>query len=165
MVMASDRDPSIFKSPGGMAMVAVGVALAILGPYLLYKLGPLGRNKVKDADETSQPAPPSIDGSLDIADLDSLPQDLHDGAIVLLTTENPVPPDPIASLPEPMGEDVLRPVSEAEAQNPPTLYWSPGFAEPPYSVTVLQGTQVVARGQGLANTSWTPPVALMKGAV
>jgi hypothetical protein len=74
-------------------------------------------------------------------------------------------PDSIADLPEATSEDLLHPVSEAVEEDQPTLYWSAAFGEPPYTVTVTLGSQVVARGQGLQNLTWTLPRPLPRGQV
>ena len=74
---------------------------------------------------------------------------------MLLTAETPQPPDSIADLPEASGPNVLRPVSEAVEETQPVLYWSAGFGAPPYSVTITDDRGlVVARAEGIQNTSW-----------
>ena len=84
---------------------------------------------------------------------------------MLLTAETPQPADSIANLPLATGENVLRPVSEAVEEAQPVLYWSAGFAEPPYTVAVTdERGQVVARTQGIQNTSWMVPTPLRRGA-
>jgi hypothetical protein len=139
-----------FRSPEVILMVVAGVAVAILGPYTLYQLGP---HAPKVTSHESKSGPPGID--LDVSELDTLPDSLRDGAKLLLTTETPVPADDIANLAVAGGENVLRPVSEAVEETQPVLYWSAAFGEPPYSVSVTdEHGQVIARAQGIQNTSW-----------
>lgn len=148
-----------FRSPEVILMVAAGVAVAILGPYALYQLSPHVRS-VSSAE--TQSGPPGID--LDISELDTLPDSLRDGAMVLLTAETPQPPDSIADLAEASGPNVLRPVSEAVEETQPVLSWSAGFGAPPYSVTVTDDRGlVVARAEGIQNTSWMVLTPLRRG--
>src|ERR1700730_10746120 len=96
-----------FQSPEVLLMVVAGVAVAILGPYTLYRLSP---HAPKVSLQETQSGPRGID--LDISELNTLPDSLRDGAMLLLTTETPEPPDAIADLAVASGENVLRPVSE-----------------------------------------------------
>ena len=140
-------------------MVVAGVAVAILGPYALYLLSP---HAPRVSTQETQSGPPGVD--LDISDLDTLPDSLRDGAMLLLTTETPEPPDAIANLPVATGADVLRPVSEAVEENQPVLYWSAAFGEPPYTVSISDDrSQVIARAQGIQNTSWMVLIPLRRG--
>ncbi len=140
-------------------MVVAGVAVAILGPYALYRLSP-HPPRVSTQETTS--APRGID--LDVSELDTLPDSLRDGANLLLTTETPELPDAIVNLAAASGENVLRPVSEAVEETQPVLYWSAGFGEPPYSVSVTDDHgQVIARAQGIQNTSWMVLTPLRRG--
>jgi hypothetical protein len=139
-----------FRSPEVILMAVAGVAVAILGPYTLYQLSP---HAPKVTSHESKSGPPGID--LDISELDTLPDSLRDGAKLLLTTETPVLPDDIMNLAVAGGENVLRPVSEAVEETQPVLYWSAAFGEPPYSVSVTdERGLVIARAQGIQNTSW-----------
>ncbi len=104
-----------------------------------------------------------MDAALDVSELDALPKSLHDGAMLLLTTDTPEHPDDIAGLPDPTNENLLTPVSEAVLETQPTLYWQPGFGDPPYTATIFLGNQIVSRGQGLGNTSWTVSSPLARG--
>jgi hypothetical protein len=46
----------------------------------------------------------------------------------------------------------------------PVLYWSAGFGEPPYSVSITdERGQVIARAQGIQNTSWMVLTPLRRG--
>ena len=84
--------------------------------------------------------------------------------MLLLTTETPEPPDAIANLPVASGENVLRPVSEAVEETQPVLYWSAAFGEPPYTVSIAdEHGQVIARAQGIQNTSWMVLTPLRRG--
>jgi len=89
--------------------------------------------------------------------------------MLLLTTEMAEPPDSIANLPVASGENVLRPVSEAVEETQPILYWSAAFGEPPYSVSITSLSdsagrgQVIARAQGIQNTSWMVLTPLRRG--
>jgi len=145
-------------------MVVAGVAVAILGPYSLYLLGP---HAPKVSTQETKSGPPGID--LDVSELDTLPDSLRDGAMLLLTTEMAEPPDSIANLPVASGENVLRPVSEAVEETQPILYWSAAFGEPPYSVSITSLSdsagrgQVIARAQGIQNTSWMVLTPLRRG--
>ncbi|MCU1337511.1 MAG: hypothetical protein JWO19_3092 [Bryobacterales bacterium] len=140
-------------------MIVAGIAVAILGPYTLYRLGP--HVKSVSSSET-QSGPKGID--LDISELDTLPDSLRDGAMLLLTADVPEPPDTIADLPVASGENVLRPVSEAVEETQPVLYWSAAFGEPPYAVAVMdERNQVIARVQGIQNTSWMVLAMLRRG--
>lgn len=140
-------------------MVVAGVAVAILGPYALYLLSP---HAPRVSTQETQSGPPGVD--LDISDLDTLPDSLRDGAMLLLTTETPEPPDAIANLPVATGANVLRPVSEAVEENQPVLYWSAAFGEPPYTVSISDDrSQVIARAQGIQNTSWMVLIPLRRG--
>jgi len=145
-------------------MVVAGVAVAILGPYSLYLLGP---HAPKVSTQETKSGPPGID--LDVSELDTLPDSLRDGAMLLLTTEMAEPPDSIANLPVASGENVLRPVSEAVEETQPILYWSAAFGEPPYSVSITSLSdsagrgQVIARAQGIQNTSWMMLTPLRRG--
>jgi hypothetical protein len=147
-------------------MVVAGVAVAIVGPYALYELTP---HAPRVSTRETQSRPPGID--LDVSDLDTLPDSLRDGAMLLLTTDTPELPDSILNLAPPGGEDVLRPVSEAVEETQPVLYWSAGFAEPPYSVSILsvsatdESSQVIARAQGIQNTSWMVLTPLRRGGI
>lgn len=142
-------------------MVLAGTAVAILGPYALYQLAP--HVPTVSSPEETQAGPPGID--LDISELDTLPDSLRDGAMLLLTTEVPEPPDDIADLPIAGGENVLRPVSEAVEETQPVLYWSAAFAEPPYTVSIMdERNLVIARTQGIQNTSWMVLTPLRRGA-
>ena len=140
-------------------MVVAGVAVAILGPYALYRLGP---HVPRVSSEQTKSGPLGID--LDLSELDTLPDSLRDGAMLLLTTETPEPPDAIKNLAVAGGENVLRPVSEAVEETQPVLYWSPAFGEPPYSVSITdERGQVIARAQGIQNTSWMVLTPLRRG--
>lgn len=148
------------RSPAVILMVVAGVAVAILGPYSLYLLAP---HAPKVVTKETKSGPPGID--LDITELDSLPDSLRDGAMLLLANETPEPPDSIASLPVASGTDVLRPVSEAVEETQPLLYWSAAFGVPPYTVSVTDDHgQVIARAQGIQNTSWMVLMPLRRGA-
>jgi hypothetical protein len=150
-----------FRSPEVILMVVAGVAVAILGPYTIYRLGP---HVPTVASQQTQSGPRGID--LDISELDTLPDSLRDGAMLLLTTETPEPPDAIANLPEVSGENVLRPVSEAVEETQPVLYWSAAFGEPPYVVSIMDDrNQVIARAQGIQNTSWMVLTPLRRGGI
>jgi len=139
-----------FRSPEVVLMVVAGVAVAILGPYALYRLSP---HAPSVSTQETKSGSRGID--LDISDLDTLPDSLRDGAMLLLTTETPELPDSIANLAVPTGENVLRPVSESIEETRPVLYWSAAFGEPPYSVSITdEHNQVIARAQGIQNTSW-----------
>lgn len=149
-----------FRSPEVVLMVVAGVAVAILGPYALYQLSPHAP-RVATPQET-QSGPPGID--LDVSELDTLPDSLRDGAMLLLTTETPQPPDAIANLAVASGGDVLRPVSEAVEETQPVLYWSAAFGEPPYTVSISDDRNlVIARAQGIQNTSWMVLTPLHRG--
>ena len=149
-----------FRSPEVILMVVAGVAVAILGPYTLYRLGP---HVPKVTSQETKSGPRGID--LDITELDTLPDSLRDGAMLLLTTETPEPPDAIADLAVASGENVLRPVSEAVEETQPVLYWSAAFGEPPYAVSITdEHGQVIARAQGIQNTSWMVLTPLRRGA-
>jgi hypothetical protein len=148
-----------FRSPEVILMVVAGVAVAILGPYALYEFSPHAP-RVSTAE--SKAGSPGID--LDITELDTLPDSLRDGAMLLLTTETPEPPDAIANLAVASGENVLRPVSEAVEETQPVLYWSAAFGEPPYTVSITEEHgQVITRAQGLQNTSWMVLTPLHRG--
>ncbi len=140
-------------------MVVAGVAVAILGPYALYLLAP---HAPRVSTQEKQSEPPGID--LDISELDTLPDALRDGAMLLLTEETPEPPEAIANLAVASGENVLRPVSEAVEETQPALYWSAAFGEPPYTVSISdEHGQVIARTQGIQNTSWMVLAPLHRG--
>lgn len=148
-----------FRSPEVVLMVVAGVAVAILGPYALYQLAP---HAPRVASEEAPAGPRGID--LDISELDTLPDSLRDGAMLLLTADVAEPPEDIAGLAVAGGENVLRPVSEAVEETQPVLYWSAAFGEPPYSVSVSDGRgQVIARAQGIQNTSWMVLTPLRRG--
>ena len=148
-----------FWSPEVILMVVAGVAVAVLGPYTLYRVFP--HAPTVSTGET-QSGPPGVD--LDVSDLDTLPDSLRDGAMLLLTTETPEPPDAIADLAVAGGANVLRPVSEAVEETQPVLYWSAAFGEPPYTVSVTdEHGQVIARAQGIQNTSWMVLTPLHRG--
>ena len=148
-----------FRSPEVVLMVVAGVAVAILGPYARYQLSPHAP-RVSTAETEFNP--PGID--LDITELDTLPDSLRDGAMLLLTTETPEPPQAIANLPVASGENVLRPVSEAVEETQPVLYWSAAFGEPPYTISIAdEHGQVIARAQGIQNTSWMVLTPLHRG--
>jgi hypothetical protein len=148
-----------FRSPEVILMVVAGVAVAILGPYALYQLAP---HVPKVSTSETQSAPPGID--LDVSELDTLPDSLRNGAMLLLTTETPEPPEAIVNLAVASGSNVLRPVSEAVEETQPVLYWSAGFGEPPYSVSITdERGQVIARAQGIQNTSWMVLTPLRRG--
>lgn len=150
---------SPLKTPQVVLMVLAGVAVAILGPYALYQAFPHPRAvRVQDP----QTAARGID--LDISELDTLPDSLRDGAMLLLIADTPEPPESIANLAEATGENVLRPVSEAVEETRPVLYWSAAFAEPPYTVSILdERGQVLSRAQGIQNTSWMVLMPLRRG--
>jgi hypothetical protein len=140
-------------------MVVAGVAVAILGPYALYQLAP---HVPKVSTKETQSSPPGID--LDVTELDTLPDSLRNGAMLLLTTETPEPSEAIVNLAVASGSNVLRPVSEAVEETQPVLYWSAGFGEPPYSVSITdERGQVIARAQGIQNTSWMVLTPLRRG--
>jgi hypothetical protein len=141
-------------------MVLAGVAVAVLGPYALYQLFPHPKPaRVQDPQAVAR----GID--LDVSELDTLPDSLRNGAMLLLTADTPEPPESIANLPVASGEDVLRPVSEAVEETRPVLYWSAAFGEPPYAVSILdEHGQVLSRAQGIQNTSWTVLMPLRRGA-
>jgi len=148
-----------FRSPEVILMVVAGVAVAILGPYALYQLSP---HAPRVSTQEQQSAPPGID--LDVSELDTLPDSLRDGAMLLLSTETPEPPEAIANLGVASGENVLRPVSEAVEETQPVLYWSAAFGEPPYTVAITdEHGQVIARAQGIQNTSWMVLTPLHRG--
>jgi hypothetical protein len=148
-----------FRSPGVILMVVAGVAVAILGPYALYQLAP---HVPKVSTSETQSAPPGID--LDVSELDTLPDSLRNGAMLLLTTETPEPPEAIVNLAVAGGSNVLRPVSEAVEETQPVLYWSAAFGEPPYAVSITdERGQVIARAQGIQNTSWMVLTPLRRG--
>ena len=140
-------------------MVVAGLAVAILGPYSLYLLMP---HAPRVSSEETKSAPPGID--LDISELDTLPDSLRDGAMLLLTAETPELPEAIANLAVASGENVLRPVSEAVEETQPVLYWSAAFGEPPYTVSITDDKGlVIARAQGIQNTSWMVLTPLRRG--
>jgi hypothetical protein len=146
-------------SPEVILMVVAGVAVAILGPYALYLLAP---HAPRVSSQETKSAPPGID--LDITELDTLPDALRDGAMLLLTTETPEPPEAIANLAVAGGQNVLRPVSEAVEESQPVLYWSAAFGEPPYTVSITDDKGlVIARAQGIQNTSWMVLTPLRRG--
>jgi hypothetical protein len=148
-----------FRSPEVILMVVAGVAVAILGPYTLYQLAP---HVPKVSTREAPSGPPGID--LDISELDTLPDSLRDGAMLLLNAETPEPPDSIADLGVASGENVLRPVSEAVEETQPVLYWSAAFAEPPYAISISdERNQVIARAQGIQNTTWMVLTPLRRG--
>src|SRR5665213_1612265 len=147
------------RSPDVVLMVVAGVAVAILGPYALYQLSP---HVPRVSTQETQSGPLGID--LDTGELDTLPDSLREGAMLLLTTETPEPPDAIANLAVASGANVLRPVSEAVEETQPVLFWSPAFGEPPYSVSVTdERGLVIARAQGIQNTSWMVLTPLRRG--
>jgi hypothetical protein len=147
------------RSPEVVLMVVAGVAVAILGPYALYLLAP---HAPRVSTQEKQSGPPGID--LDISELDTLPDSLRDGAMLLLATETPEPPQAIANLPVAGGQNVLRPVSEAVEETQPLLYWSAAFGEPPYAVSITdEHGQVIARAQGIQNTTWMVLTPLRRG--
>ena len=146
------------KSPEVVLMMVAGLAVAILGPYSLYLLMP---HAPRVSSEETKSAP-GID--LDISELDTLPDLLRDGAMLLLTAETPELPEAIANLAVATGEDVLRPVSEAVEETQPVLYWSAAFGEPPYTVSISDDKGlVIARAQGIENTSWMVLMPLRRG--
>ena len=148
-----------FRSPEVILMVVAGVAVAILGPYALYQLSP---HAPRVSTQEAKSGPPGID--LDVTELDTLPDSLRDGAMLLLTTETPEPPQAIVNLAVASGQNVLRPVSEAVEETQPVLYWSAGFGEPPYTVSITdEHGQVIARAQGIQNTSWMALTPLHRG--
>jgi hypothetical protein len=148
-----------FKSPEVILMVVAGLAVAILGPYSLYLVMP---HAPRVSAQETKSGPPGID--LDVSELDTLPDALRDGAMLLLTTETPEPQEAIADLPVASGQNVLRPVSEAVEETQPVLYWSAAFGEPPYTVSVTdERGQVIARAQGIQNTSWMVLTPLRRG--
>lgn len=147
------------KSPEVVLMVVAGLAVAILGPYSLYLLMP---HAPRVSTEEAKSAPPGID--LDIGELDTLPDSLRDGAMLLLTVETPELPESIANLSVASGENILRPVSEAVEETQPVLYWSAAFGEPPYTVSIADDKGfVIARAQGIQNTSWMVLMPLRRG--
>jgi hypothetical protein len=148
-----------FRSPEVILMLVAGVAVAILGPYTLYRLFP---HVPTVSTQETQSGPPGID--LDLSELDTLPDSLRDGAMILLTTETPEPADAIADLAVAGGPNVLRPVSEAVEETQPVLSWSADFGEPPYTVSITdERNQVIARAQGIQNTSWMVLTPLHRG--
>jgi hypothetical protein len=148
-----------FRSPEVILMVVAGVAVAVLGPYTLYQLSP---HVPRVSSNEAQSGPPGID--LDTTELDTLPDSLRDPAMLLLTTETPQPPDAIADLPVASGGNVLRPVSEAVEETQPVLYWSAALGEPPYTLSISdEHSQVIARAQGIQNTSWMVLIPLHRG--
>jgi hypothetical protein len=148
-----------FRSPEVILMVVAGVAVAILGPYALYQLSP---HAPRVSTVETKSGPPGID--LDVTELDTLPDALREGATLLMTTETPEPPEAIANLAVASGENVLRPVSEAVEETQPVLYWSAAFGEPPYAVSITEEHgQVIARAQGIQNTSWMVLTPLHRG--
>ncbi len=147
------------KSPEAVLMMVAGLAVAILGPYSLYLLMP---HPPRVSSGETKSAPPGID--LDISELDTLPDSLRDGAMLLLTVETPELPESIANLAVASGEDILRPVSEAVEETQPVLYWSAAFGEPPYTVSLTDDKGlVIARAQGIQNTSWMVLMPLRRG--
>ncbi|MGH9647799.1 MAG: hypothetical protein ACRD4E_13390 [Bryobacteraceae bacterium] len=147
------------RSPEAILMMVAGLAVAILGPYSLYLLMP---HAPKVSTQQSQSGPPGID--LYISELDTLPDSLREGATLLLTTETPEPPDAIANLAVASGQNVLRPVSEAVEETQPILYWSAAFGEPPYTVSITDDKGlVIARANGIQNTSWMVLTPLRRG--
>jgi hypothetical protein len=147
------------KSPEVVLMVVAGLAVAILGPYSLYLLMP---HAPRVSSGETKSAPPGID--LDISELDTLPDSLRDGAMLLLTAETPELPESIANLAVATGEEILRPVSEAVEETQPVLYWSAAFGEPPYTVSISDDKGlVIARAQGIQNTSWMMLMPLRRG--
>lgn len=147
------------RSPEVILMVVAGVAVAILGPYSLYLLFP---HAPKVSSQAAKSDSRGID--LDISELDTLPDSLRDGAMLLLTAETPQPPDAIVNLAVASGSDVLRPVSEAVEETQPVLSWSANFGTPPYTVSISdERNQVIARAQGIQNTSWMVFTPLRRG--
>jgi hypothetical protein len=146
------------KSPEVVLMMVAGLAVAILGPYSLYLMMP----HAPRVSEETKSAPPGID--LDVSELDTLPDSLRGGAMLLLTVETPELPEAIANLAVASGEDILRPVSEAVEETQPVLYWSAAFGEPPYTVSITDDKGlVIARAQGIQNTSWMVLTPLRRG--
>ena len=148
-----------FKSPEVVLMVVAGLAVAILGPYSLYLLMP---HAPRVSSEKTKSAAAGID--LDISELDTLPDSLRGDAMLLLTVETPELPEAIANLGAASGENILRPVSEAVEETQPVLYWSAAFGEPPYTVSISDDKGlVIARAQGIQNTSWMALTPLRRG--
>ena len=150
---------SAIRTPQVVLMVLAGVAVAILGPYALYQAFPHPKaTRTQDAQTVAR----GID--LDISELDTLPDSLRDGAMLLLTADPAELPASIANLAVATGEDVLRPVSEAVEETQPVLFWSAAFAVPPYTVSVAdERGQVISRAQGIQNTSWMVLTPLRRG--
>jgi len=146
-------------------MILAGLAIVVLGPYLMWRNSGLHKFSGAPAQEASDSEPEEIeiDPMIDVKELEKLPKSLHDGALALLTTDMPDYPDTIANLPEPTSDKLVSPVSEAVWDTQPTLFWQPSFGEPPYTVSVYLSTQELARGQNLENTSWTLPMPLPRG--
>jgi hypothetical protein len=158
--------PPFWRSPQAIFMVIAGLALAVLGPYLMWRnSGPHSKLSGTATQETAdaQPGELAVDPEIDVMELEGLPKSLHDGAMLLLTTDTPEHPDSIVNLSDPTSDDLLHPVTEAVFETQPTLYWQPGFGPPPYSVLVSLGTQLVAHGEGLTNLTWTVPTPLPRG--
>lgn len=140
-------------------MMVAGLAVAILGPYSLYLVMP---HAPRVSSEETKATTPGVD--LDISELDTLPDSLREGAMLLLTTDTPEPPEAIANLALASGHNVLRPVSEAVEETQPVLYWSAGFGEPPYTVSITDDKGlVIARANGIQNTSWMVLTPLQRG--
>ena len=148
-----------FRSPEVILMVVSGVAVAILGPYALYRISP---HAPSVATKETPSGPRGVD--LDVSELETLPDSLRGGAELLLTEEMPEPPDALQALPVATGPNVVWPVSEAVEETQPVLSWSVDFGAPPYTVSIADDRgMVIARAQGIQNTSWKVLMPLQRG--
>jgi hypothetical protein len=146
------------RSPQLLLMLAAGLALVIGVPYAAWRMMP---GSGRDADRESK----AKADTLDVSDLESLPQALAISAREILDAPQPAMPEALVDLAPPIGLSPLYPVSEVIESTRPTLTWDPGDVPPPFTVVLRNAAgEVVVRVPNIANPVLVLPKELERGA-
>jgi hypothetical protein len=151
----------IAKSPMMIAMLVGGIALVIGVPYLALQTLPGIANPV-----TGETAAPKGDPNpgMDFQELANLPDELQQGASIILSQEEGVMPEPLLELPEPTGFGLIYPVTETVDTLQPTLSWNV-FSPGPFKVVVKdRAGEMIANTQNIFTTAYVMQKRLVPGA-
>src|SRR5579864_2069839 len=137
-----ERLRAVFKAPQ-IAMVALAVVVAILGPVVIRNSRSWGHGATA---------------------IESLPAPIQRATDEILHSDAPLRPAALADLPAGIDAAISYPTSEVIEERQPVLRWK-AFANS-YLVSVKDASgKVVAEGAGLASTEWKVPGGLIRGAM
>lgn len=145
----------LLRSPQVLLMLAAGLALVIGVPYAAWRMMP---GSGGDASEKAKA------DTLDLSEVESLPQALAITAREILEAPQPAMPEPLADLPPAVGLSPLYPVSEVVESIRPTLTWDPGDVPPPFTVVLRNAAgEVLLRVPNIVNPVLVLPMDLRRG--